>query len=340
MRRTFRNYRGRPWWYWRNVANRRDRADEGSLPPGSLVGRASGTGSIVGALTVRNRVALIGSATGTGTAAGALTVAPPGARALAGTATGTGTATGALTVAAGGAAYDPDAQAAFDAMTVQPATARKQLYSDFIAGLKADGLWSLIEWISLRAAHDSQAARLDLRNPSRSSSVSGAPSFTIDKGYMGDGASYLTTGVVNNSAALFMQNSATLFSFVNVAGNGPLIGASSNTFLRTGTGNTQDGRVNSTTNTSTTASGPLGFAAVSRTDASTQKHYRNGQLLATGTAASASAAMNEIRFYQASGIGTFAGRAALEGFGAGMTDAQIAALNTRVQTLISAIGAN
>ena len=31
MRSTFRSFRGRPWWYWRNVAERRERAN-GQLP--------------------------------------------------------------------------------------------------------------------------------------------------------------------------------------------------------------------------------------------------------------------------------------------------------------------
>lgn len=81
------------------------------------------------------------------------------------------------------------------AMTVQPSEARKTLITTLITTLVNNGVWAKLDWISLIAAHDAQAARLNAKNPAQSMSLVGAPTYTVDRGYAGNGTTtYVDTG--------------------------------------------------------------------------------------------------------------------------------------------------
>lgn len=62
-----------------------------------------------------------------------------------------------------GYSYDPDASSLFSRMTVQPNGARKALYNSLIMGLKSAGIWSKLDGLWITAAHDAQAARLNIK---------------------------------------------------------------------------------------------------------------------------------------------------------------------------------
>lgn len=90
--------------------------------------------------------------------------------------------------------YDPDAEALFARFLVQPDTTRKQLISDrFVAG-KATTWWSKLDGLWVFAAHAPEAGRLNwLRNKYNCLPVND-PTFTIDRGYEGNGTtSYIDT---------------------------------------------------------------------------------------------------------------------------------------------------
>lgn len=86
----------------------------------------------------------------------------------------------AVVVAAGGNEAETDALIA--QMTVAPDSTREGLINDLIAGGKADGWWSKLEYFYSKVAHDSQAATIDWKDPTRVCTY-GSGTFTADAGY-------------------------------------------------------------------------------------------------------------------------------------------------------------
>lgn len=114
---------------------------------------------------------------------------------------------------------DPDAIAYVAAMTVQPDAARKGLINELITGLKLDGIWSKLSWLSLLAAHDAQAALLNVKAPTKSLTAILSPTFTVDRGYQGNGStSYLESPESLTAAGQYTLNSASIGVYVNQAG--------------------------------------------------------------------------------------------------------------------------
>lgn len=109
-----------------------------------------------------------------------------------------------------GDTYSPEALAYFAAMSVQPDDTRKALLNTLINTLISGGVWAKLDWLTIMAAHDAQAARINAKTPAEVATVVNSPTFTTDRGYTGDGAtSYLNTGV-NPSTAIspnYVQNS-------------------------------------------------------------------------------------------------------------------------------------
>jgi hypothetical protein len=116
---------------------------------------------------------------------------------------------------------DADARRLFANMTVGPNGTRQKLVTQTIRALKASGVWSLIDALYMTAAHDSQAALLNWKNPGTwTLAATNSPTFTADRGYQGDGAtSYLAASSYNPSTAggNFALNSATLGVWIQQA---------------------------------------------------------------------------------------------------------------------------
>lgn len=85
--------------------------------------------------------------------------------------------------------YSQEAQVYFAAMSVQPDDTRKGILDTFIRALKTAGVWALIDILYLTAAHDAQAARLNLKDPASFTLIPSAtaPTFTVDRGFTGNG---------------------------------------------------------------------------------------------------------------------------------------------------------
>jgi hypothetical protein len=108
---------------------------------------------------------------------------------------------------------EPETQTALNAMAVAPSTDRAFVINNAIYGLKKSGLWVKLTALYLLAAHDAQAARLNMVTPTgTAASAVAAPTFTADSGYAGDGAaSYLDCGIAAN--VLLAQNAASMFAW-------------------------------------------------------------------------------------------------------------------------------
>jgi hypothetical protein len=117
--------------------------------------------------------------------------------------------------------YDADATALFGRMASQPDATRKGLIDDLIVGAKADGWWTKLDWLVLLAAH-SQAESLLNWKPGTKALTNVGATFTVDRGWTGNGSSaYLTFGETFNAAGnQFAQNNASVGAWCNLQGAG------------------------------------------------------------------------------------------------------------------------
>jgi hypothetical protein len=99
------------------------------------------------------------------------------------------------------------------AMSVFPTELRVGAINALIAWLKATHVFELLDGLWVLAAHDAQAARLNWVARTFDLTAINAPTFTIDRGYTGDGStSYLTTAFNPTTAPSpkFVLDSATV----------------------------------------------------------------------------------------------------------------------------------
>jgi hypothetical protein len=95
------------------------------------------------------------------------------------------------------------------AMSVQPDITRKAAIDTLIGSLKSAGIWTTIDVLSLFAAHDSQAAVLNAKDPTKVWTPVNSPTFTVDRGFTGDAVSkQLTYPTAYSALTNFIQNSA------------------------------------------------------------------------------------------------------------------------------------
>lgn len=242
------------------------------------------------------------------------------------------------------ASLDSDTQTLLSAMTVQPTATRAKLYDDLIVGLKADGLWAKIDWLTIMAAHDEQAARINVRSPPRSLTAVNSPTFKPDLGFAGGGSAYLHTGEIWTGTFTRMQrNSGTLFvrmteeattSDMVVIGN---MSDWSNTIsVRSNNGNEQF-RVCGGGTAANPSNSKLGTRIASRTSANLVTYYVDG--LPNGTSTTSSSAPGSsngtiLRVNSSYSTGTIG----VAGSASGLSDAEAMALHRRIQAFFTAIG--
>lgn len=105
--------------------------------------------------------------------------------------------TGRLTFPVMDALLRPAAQNVLTALETSPGRARAFLIDDLISALEAAGVWARLTALYVTAAHDEQAARLNLKTPGLHdlTPVNG-PAFAGDVGWSGDGVdAWLDTGL-------------------------------------------------------------------------------------------------------------------------------------------------
>ncbi len=112
----------------------------------------------------------------------------------------------------------PETLALLDSFTVPVASLACALaYDGLISALIAGGVWDKLNGLWVMWAHDEQAARVNLKQPSMAATNINAMAFTPFRGFTGDGASsYLDTGFNPDAdgAGIYTQNSAHLSSWV------------------------------------------------------------------------------------------------------------------------------
>jgi hypothetical protein len=262
-----------------------------------------------------------------------------GGVAATGTLAGAGTASlTALTIAT----EQAETTALVARMAIAPTAARRALIDGLIGGLKADGIWGRLDWLLVTAAHDAQAARLNWRAARMAAAVN-APAFAVDRGYAGDGASaYLDLGEGITAGGLYSRDSATLGVWVNV-GNatssyqvGVAEGLSGNyaLYLRSSV-SAVGARLNG--GTASYAAAGQGHLSATRGSAAAFRTFVAG--VPIGETLATSAAPGGTACVLRAGPGYSAHRIAAAHLGGALTDGEVAAMHARLNTYLSAIGA-
>lgn len=236
------------------------------------------------------------------------------------------------------------------AMTTPPDATRRGHINTLIAGLDADGDWSVLDWAVCLAAHDvvggvSQAGRINMKNPAKLLTAVNSPTFSA-LGVTGDGAtSYLTAGEqANFSGANYAQTTASFGVWCNqqsaTAGNvahcGNLNAASR---MRINPGTTTSGhRANDATSMSYNEGARTGGRIMVRAASTSKLYYKNGSLAASD-ATVADFVQGEHMSVLRSGSSYCDDRLSFWFTGGLLDAAAVARIHARVQTFLAAIGA-
>lgn len=150
-----------------------------------------------------------------GAASGSTSVSPTSATTYTISCTGDdGDAETSIVVVVSGGPPDAATDTLIDAMDVEPTTARRTLYNNLIVDIKNAGVWDKLDALYIFAAHDSQAARLNIKNPGTYDLTvgGGSPTFTTDAYYSFNGSTDWFDTNFNPATAggNYSQNSASL----------------------------------------------------------------------------------------------------------------------------------
>ncbi len=186
----------------------------------------------------------------------------------------------------------------FGAVTVAGGSvsgARRVAVNRLIVTLQAAGIWPLLDRLWLHAAENATQALIDLKARATATAVN-SPTFTVDRGYAGNGtSSYLNLGLAANAAGInFSRDGASFGGWIlgftggggvdfgfDYGGYSMLIALASSTQVRF--------EINSGTNPSgvpTVGTFTAGLYHGQRTGASVSALYRNGSSIITSTAPS------------------------------------------------------
>lgn len=246
----------------------------------------------------------------------------------------------------GGLVFTTEANALFAAMTTPPTLVRKILINSTIVSLMASGAWALLDVIYGHAAADSQAGRLNWKNPAlfTATTVNG-PTFTADRGFTGDGAtSYLTTGFNPATAGgNYTLNTAYMgrWSLTNSATGSRDIG-NANGFIgaRSAVASMVSRANNSATQTILVFTDGSGWIDWLRQDSAGYTVERDGVNVSSAVAISSSITSASIEVLRAGGATFSNNQIAFDVVGGGVISAPIrTSIRTSIQTYLQGVGA-
>lgn len=255
--------------------------------------------------------------------------------------------------AMGGVVIDPDILAYAAAVVTNGGAALTTptlvALSNFAIGLKADGVWTLLDRLVWCGNENSVAGRTDIANPAKLWSVNGTLPFTALAGFTGDGSTGYLSAIDNLSTAThYTQNIAAHFVFINQAnGTGQitqsgLVSGNSSRILSSTAANGIGARTNTSNDTpgSGTPISRPGFVCGARlNDAANEVVFFNpATTTPTATGAFASSAVATSPYALLRGNTVFSPDRVLMGGYGGLNATQVLALYNRSLTLASALG--
>lgn len=251
-----------------------------------------------------------------------------------------------------GASYDAAAQAWFDAVSGaggSVSAGRKTVVNTLVAGLKADGIWTLFDRLWLFAAENTTSSLIDLKGLATATAVN-SPTFTVDRGYTGGSFSYINTNYTPSTDATNLTlNSASASIYVTAGGayaNSGAYEGGNPVFLLMApyTDNNVWGRLNSTNAGTTFAASQGGQVVADRTGSGNTSIERNGSALGSHTQASTSLPNVPLFINAYNNSGSAAewtlGRIGSYTLGGSLGSSGRTALQSRINTYMTAVGAN
>lgn len=251
------------------------------------------------------------------------------------------------------ASYTAEATAYFAAMSVQPSGARKSTLDTLISSLKSSGVWAKLDWLTIHAAHDEQAARVNAVNPAQVASVGVAPTFTTDRGYTGDGTTqYINTGWNPSTAGgKFTQNDCSMgvWSGTDATSGAQYDCGNSDATINGRSGATAPITAQSAASSTPTlpASTSVGFTSWTRTSSTAGTAYKNGASM--GAISTTSATLRNATFLICAANSSTTGTVTAGNFstrriqalcwGSQLSGAEQLALYNALATYMTAVGA-
>lgn len=206
--------------------------------------------------------------------------------------------------------FTPEAETLFAAMSPAPDANRKVVINNCIVALQSAAVWSFLDFLYVMAAHASQPAMLNWKNPGTFTLTNGgtAPTFVVDQGFTGNGTDgRLETGWdAANNGVNYLQNSASLWLWSRTAAQGTAQDMGRTGFSVLLLRNASDqmiARVNDGTSSTQASTDGSGWFGASRINASTKRYWRNGAQVGTDMAV-ASASPNSIDWWLCGGSTT------------------------------------
>lgn len=224
---------------------------------------------------------------------------------------------------------------------------RKTLVDALIVGLKSDGIWTKIDRLWIFAAENSQSALIDLVVLTQATAVS-SPTFTIDRGYAGNGSSAYIDSNFNPTSGSpnYTQNSASYFVWNNTSGlvGSPWVASQSSSFMIIGfsVNNHDYFAINDAVpfEEFTSQGGGTGLYTASRTSSSAAgaNFYFNGgsSISIGGTSGAVGSADFLVLTQNAANFGTR--QLSCAGIGGGLSSAENTLLYNRLRTYMTAVG--
>lgn len=117
----------------------------------------------------------------------------------------------------GGSPFSAEVSQFFSRLETQPTSARKTLYATMIDAIVTAGVWSKTDALYLFAAADAPTALVNLKSSSFTATATNSPTFTVDRGYAGNGTDSVVNTNFNPTTAPspnFTQNSAHMGAWV------------------------------------------------------------------------------------------------------------------------------
>lgn len=239
--------------------------------------------------------------------------------------------------------YREDANRLFGRMSGHLSPERKALISETLGDMEDAGILAKLDLFYCLAAHNAQSARLNWVSTAYPLIVTGAPVFTANVGYAGDGVS-ARLDVGTWAPVKAVQDSVTLGLFVRTAATydgatvryGLSTGAS-RLLRRSTTEANVEWRANDGTNANTAVAGQTGHIAVRRTASNERSIWRNGAQVATNSQASTA---NGTRFdmFHANGFSFGDPQYSVAYAGAALSNQEMADMNTIISALKTGIG--
>lgn len=227
-----------------------------------------------------------------------------------------------------------------------PSNNRLSRIDRLIGDLKTAGVWAKLDALYVFAAQDTQAALLNWKADQYNLTVSGAPVFTADRGYQGDGVDDVLLAGFNPATAggLFAQNSAHMgmWSRTNLA-LGAMQGyeiGNTNSYLARAVNGTMRGRPNHGVELLTGPTNSLpGHFMYSRTAAAVWESYSNGIDVGGGTETSAALTSADFRILAVTATLFSRNQFAAAHWGSGLSAGETTATYAALRAYMVAVGA-